>query len=628
MHRPKMGKFGKKKKGKGEGGVDLTLSDSSSDENGGNGGSFDEDGDFLGDGSVLFAHHVFVKVQKGKRWVRRMVEVTNDGWMNLHEPSDGGGSEESLPLNFATATPVGEKKYSRMEVGDALRLVNSSDQWKATYLLSAETPGQQVQLLRALGKSTDLTNPVVFGVSLDIVLAKGDYDVPPVITDTIQALESALDEEGLFRLSGSAVQVEALKDKFNAGAHVDLGGIMDPHVISTCLKQFVRELSEPLLPYDLFDEFLAVGKDKAALSTLEGLRRVAALLRRMPDANWLTFEHLFSFLQRVAERSEKNKMGPPNLATVFGPNILRPRSGELDLTAIDPINAVTAAIVAFFSQIKQLVGDPNAVVDLPSVPTPNSSAGSSVSLDSAVSAAIPPPVVDVIPPPVGELQLPESVGPALSPPKSPEESPKSQPGVLTQPKLAIPKRGAGGPKQGGSWPGPKGGPKGVGPKGLNPKGFIHPKGGPKGGPKGLGPKNVGPKVVGPKGPLAKRGLGAAAKSPMRVAMLPGGDELSARLRSRTEMPEMRSLAQSAPVRKSPRGEPESKEVGQRPGSWKSGAVQLGRSRVSQSSHSLTSVGSLIDEVKLAEIKRIQAENRAMLTRINELVGPLLAQTQP
>ena len=48
-------------------------------------------------------------------------------------------------------------------------------------------------------------------------------------------------------------------------------------------------------------------------------------------------QYLLSFLGRVKEHSEKNKMAIHNLATVFGPNLLRPREQGLSQLLPSPI---------------------------------------------------------------------------------------------------------------------------------------------------------------------------------------------------------------------------------------------------------------------------------------------------
>lgn len=57
----------------------------------------------------------------------------------------------------------------------------------------------------------------------------------------------------MFRRSASAVIVRDLKARVNKGEIVPLN---DPHVAAVLLKTFLRELTEPLLTYDLYDEIM------------------------------------------------------------------------------------------------------------------------------------------------------------------------------------------------------------------------------------------------------------------------------------------------------------------------------------------------------------------------------------
>lgn len=62
-----------------------------------------------------------------------------------------------------------------------------------------------------------------------------------------------LETEGLFRRSPSAATVRDLKNRVNNGEVIPLN---DPHVSAVLLKTFLRELTEPLLTYELYDEVM------------------------------------------------------------------------------------------------------------------------------------------------------------------------------------------------------------------------------------------------------------------------------------------------------------------------------------------------------------------------------------
>lgn len=73
--------------------------------------------------------------------------------------------------------------------------------------------------------------------------------------------------EGIFRVSGSRMQVTILKCQIDEGHDVNLNDCKDPYVIAHLLKQYLRELPEPLLTYKLYKSFIAIGGTNALCFT-------------------------------------------------------------------------------------------------------------------------------------------------------------------------------------------------------------------------------------------------------------------------------------------------------------------------------------------------------------------------
>lgn len=67
------------------------------------------------------------------------------------------------------------------------------------------------------------------------------------------SITGVIDTEGIFRRSGHYAKVVELKQKVNGGNDVDFKDV-DTHVIAGLLKTFLRDLVEPLLTYELYDE--------------------------------------------------------------------------------------------------------------------------------------------------------------------------------------------------------------------------------------------------------------------------------------------------------------------------------------------------------------------------------------
>lgn len=57
----------------------------------------------------------------------------------------------------------------------------------------------------------------------------------------------------MFRRSANAVRVKTLKEVANLGQRPTFE---DPHEAAVLLKMFLRELKEPLLTYELYDEIV------------------------------------------------------------------------------------------------------------------------------------------------------------------------------------------------------------------------------------------------------------------------------------------------------------------------------------------------------------------------------------
>lgn len=68
--------------------------------------------------------------------------------------------------------------------------------------------------------------------------------------------EISMKHEGLFRIPGNAKKVAKLKAAFDAG-EVDLTDFdKDPHSLAGALKQYLRELPDPIMTHTLYNEWM------------------------------------------------------------------------------------------------------------------------------------------------------------------------------------------------------------------------------------------------------------------------------------------------------------------------------------------------------------------------------------
>ncbi|XP_074026716.1 rho GTPase activating protein at 68F isoform X6 [Leptinotarsa decemlineata] len=194
----------------------------------------------------------------------------------------------------------------------------------------------------------ELTSPKQqFGVTLQHIRDNYDVTIPPIVKQCVDFLDTpdALETEGLFRRSANALKIKSLKEMANKGQKVIFG---DPHEAAVLLKKFLRELKEPLLTYELYEEILQF----QSWNKEEQLRSVSIMvMEKLPEDNYQVLKYIIKFLSRVMERSDLNKMNAQNLAVVFGPNLVWSEVVSMSLAAIGPINSFTQFLLLHFNEI-------------------------------------------------------------------------------------------------------------------------------------------------------------------------------------------------------------------------------------------------------------------------------------
>ena len=68
--------------------------------------------------------------------------------------------------------------------------------------------------------------------------------------------------QGIFRIGGGALKLRKCRAALNSGV-LDLGQYdvhEDVHAVSGSLKQYLRDLPDPLLTYDLYDRWIQAAK--------------------------------------------------------------------------------------------------------------------------------------------------------------------------------------------------------------------------------------------------------------------------------------------------------------------------------------------------------------------------------
>ncbi|XP_058478008.1 rho GTPase-activating protein 22 isoform X1 [Solea solea] len=136
--------------------------------------------------------------------------------------------------------------------------------------------------------------------------------------------DRGLDEEGLFRMPGQANLVKELQEAFDCGDKPLFDSNTDVHTVASLLKLYLRELPEPVIPFSKYEDFLTCAQ-LLAKDEEEGVQELGNQVNTLPLPNYNLLKYICKFLDEVQSHCIENKMSVQNLATVFGPNILRPK---------------------------------------------------------------------------------------------------------------------------------------------------------------------------------------------------------------------------------------------------------------------------------------------------------------
>uniref|UniRef100_A0A8C6P3K7 BCR activator of RhoGEF and GTPase n=1 Tax=Nothobranchius furzeri TaxID=105023 RepID=A0A8C6P3K7_NOTFU len=210
----------------------------------------------------------------------------------------------------------------------------------------------------------------VFGIKISTVTKRERSKVPYIVRQCLEEIERrGMEEVGIYRVSGVATDIQALKTAFDTN-NKDVSVMMsemDVNAIAGTLKLYFRELPEPLFTDELYPNFAggitltdSVAKESCMLN----------LLLSLPEPNLVTFLFLLDHLKRVAEKESVNKMSLHNLATVFGPTLLRPaeKDSKIPSNPTQPISMGDSWSLEVMAQVQVLL----YFLQLETIPTPDS----------------------------------------------------------------------------------------------------------------------------------------------------------------------------------------------------------------------------------------------------------------
>uniref|UniRef100_A0A8C7PP03 SLIT-ROBO Rho GTPase activating protein 1b n=1 Tax=Oncorhynchus mykiss TaxID=8022 RepID=A0A8C7PP03_ONCMY len=175
--------------------------------------------------------------------------------------------------------------------------------------------------------------------------------IPLLVESCIRYINlHGLQHQGIFRVSGSQVEVNDIKNSFERGNDplIDEENNHDINSVAGVLKLYFRGLENPLFPKERFNDLISCVRIESLYDRAQCIRKI---LLGVPRATLVVNRYLFAFLNHLSQYSDENMMDAGNLAIVFGPTLL-PTPDALDQVACQAhVNEVIKTVILHHDNI-------------------------------------------------------------------------------------------------------------------------------------------------------------------------------------------------------------------------------------------------------------------------------------
>ncbi|XP_062248048.1 rho GTPase-activating protein 4a [Platichthys flesus] len=282
------------------------------------------------------------------------------------EPNAGGLSQDVNTENLTVKPSVARRRANLQEtenlyftrvkeylVGSSLvsKLQAKHDLLKVAVEKAEESnelqPRHNGKLLRVRknhSSSSLLHNHKLFSGDMLSFLQASGQQIPRVVESCIRFINlNGLHHEGIFRVPGSQMEVNNLRDAFERGEDPLAEQKFDLDSVAGVLKLYFRGLANPLFPMDSTKLLLEHAQIK---NDSERLAQFKSVISSYPEPLIIVMRYLFAFLHHVSQYSDENMMQPYNLAVCFGPSVFRGAQDDDDAVTLLPlINDLVKSII-------------------------------------------------------------------------------------------------------------------------------------------------------------------------------------------------------------------------------------------------------------------------------------------
>ncbi|KAM5173117.1 SLIT-ROBO Rho GTPase-activating protein 1 isoform 7-T7 [Mantella aurantiaca] len=184
--------------------------------------------------------------------------------------------------------------------------------------------------------------------------------IPLIVESCIRFINLyGLQHQGIFRVSGSQVEVNDIKNAFERGEDplTDDQNNHDINSVAGVLKLYFRGLENPLFPKERFNDLISCIRVENLCERAIHIRKI---LLTLPRTVLIVMRYLFAFLNHLSQYSDENMMDPYNLAICFGPTLMPVPDIQDQVSCQAHVNEIIKTIIihheSIFPDAKELEG--------------------------------------------------------------------------------------------------------------------------------------------------------------------------------------------------------------------------------------------------------------------------------
>ncbi|XP_014220165.1 SLIT-ROBO Rho GTPase-activating protein 1-like isoform X3 [Trichogramma pretiosum] len=240
-----------------------------------------------------------------------------------------------------------------MQASDSGQASPSLSAGAAASAASAAAANAQKQARRKrIGRlQLNARQPKLFGGSLEEYLESTNQEIPLIVRSCVRVINLyGLHHQGIFRVSGSQVEINNFREWFERGEDplADVTDASDINSVAGVLKLYLRELREPLFPIIYFEQLMELAQLD---SKHEFVSRMRQLVSSLPRPVIIVMRYLFAFLNHLSEFSDENMMDPYNLAICFGPTLVPVPEDKDQVQYQNQVNELIKNIITLYEDI-------------------------------------------------------------------------------------------------------------------------------------------------------------------------------------------------------------------------------------------------------------------------------------